>query len=589
MRHIFLFKDYNRMAGSQLINKNNCLCVDLSEPSFINRKESDISSVSPRNNIDKALIEKKYLDLIASLGKKQNSMYWWASSLSEKNPLISKLFTRIYFLLSLKAVLNDNQHENIAIYCPDDVLAKQIKNNLGISPFSSWINSWFCSCIAKIKGVLKQIFKAFSEYLKILEVRKTFKDKKIDNKQYTVVRTWMDHRNYKSGTFDDSYFKKLIPYLHQNDKDTLIFAGILKNQKNILQRIKKDNDNFILPVNFFLKGADILSCIFATYFRRPRIKGRVSLEGEDITHLIGDELSKDICTTSFFSSLTQFYCCKRLAQAIPIERFIYTFENYAWEKMSILGLKEVDPNIKTVGFQHAFISKNSFKYFPGNGEENIMPLPLKIVNLGRRTKEIMQSFGNFPKGIFSPGCALRQEYLFNLDTLPQNSSKDIFVPLTITVEDTVKVFRFIFSAGLGDYPGKVYFRFHPATDKEKVFDGLGFKLPSNFIISDNPPISEEFKRCRVVLYTWTTVCLEALKMGRPVIYLDVNYPLEVDPLFECNHLKSSCREPKELKDEINRLNNMDEEAFKTELDKVKDYINEYFIPVTDYGMNIFLN
>jgi len=147
--------------------------------------------------------------------------------------------------------------------------------------------------------------------------------------------------------------------------------------------------------------------------------------------------------------------------------------------------------------------------------------------------------------------------------------------------------KFIFEAGLGQLPDKIYLRFHPAIQIEKALKRINFSLPNNFIISDNPPVHKELERCSVVLYTFTTVCLEALKMGRPVIYLDVNYPLELDPLFEYSGLKSTCRNPAELKGKIETFRRMDESIFTKELNKANNYLNEYFGQVNDQALNVF--
>ena len=66
---------------------------------------------------------------------------------------------------------------------------------------------------------------------------------------------------------------------------------------------------------------------------------------------------------------------------------------------------------------------------------------------------------------------------------------------------------------------------------------IEFKIPNNFIISNEKSIIEELSEADGVIYTWTTVAVEALKLGLPVIYLDILTPMYVDPIFECNALK----------------------------------------------------
>lgn len=591
-KRLFFAKNKEQLLNNRSVNMSDCAVINADD--FTEYSAGPDHAIPLGADIDKALFEKKYIDLIASLGKEKNNLYWWASALSEKNSFISKLFIRLFMLVSLDGIIKKITASTIAIISSDRALIKQLKFNyrkdFAISSFYK-NRGYVCDLNHVFRASLSQLKNALLEYRNLLFVRKELHARKAEIKKkekYTVLRTFMDHRSYKTGVYSDSYFKNLVSFLPARGKNVLIFAGILSDFKNTLAQVKQDENNLIVPVNFYLKGFDICRCLFLTCFKRPSIKRRVFFYGNDITHLISAELLRDMLPTNFFTSLIQHYCCLRLVESVSVERFIYTFENYAWEKMSISGLRRISSSIKIIGFQHAFISKNSFKYFPGAGESEISPLPDKIVTIGKQTQKIMNRLGNYPDGIFSAGCALRQEYLFRVEPLARSVNRAIFVPLTITVEDTVKVFCFLFESGLGQSPEKIYLRFHPATPVKAVLKELHFSLPDNFIISENPSIYAEMERCSVVLYTWTTVCLEALKMGRPVIYLDVNYPLEMDPLFECNHLRDACREPGDLIEKINKIRNLNDEKFKEESNKAREYLSEYFMPVSEENLSAFI-
>ncbi len=593
MRRIFLFDNIEQAFECAGINKTDF--------SFINVDDlrcncpRDLSWIDLNKDVDKTLFERRYLDLIASLGSQNKTIYWWAGCLSEKNPLNSKLFERLYKMICFNNIITKIE-SNIMVICSDEVLKEQIilnyrKEYIVNCGRRNRYRYYFKNVVCKIKGIFSQLSTAVRECGKLLLCRILLRNKKslINNKDnYIVIRTWVDHRNYKDKTYEDSYFKSLPGFLSSHDEKVVTFAGIISDYKKIIARFKNDSGNLIIPTNLYIKITDIFRCLFSTYFSRPRIETNITLDNVDVTFLFCAETSKDIIGTSFFGNLMNYYYCLRLAQAIDVKTFIYTFENYAWEKMSILGIRKASSKAVIIGFQHAFVSKNSFKYFPGSGEEKIIPLPDKIVTMGRQTQEIMRRLGSYPNSIFSTGCALRQEYIFSLNELPRNQNGGIFVPLTITVNDSVKVFQFLFKAGLDGSHEEVYFRFHPATPVKTVLSNLGFCLPENFIISDNPPMQKEIERCSVVLYTWTTVCLEALKMGRPVIYLDVNYPLEVDPLFECLSLKDVCRDPGELAAKIKRIRSLDNNRFRLELKQAQSYLDEYFIPVNKDNLSVFI-
>ncbi|MBN1384697.1 MAG: hypothetical protein JW983_07455 [Elusimicrobia bacterium] len=600
MRNLFLIENELQLNKNNKIDRHNSIMVNLDNFTFDSKKiDGELTLIPLSDQTDKELFERKYLDLVASFGKKAESIYWWATVFSGKNPFVSKLFSRLYKLKCFDDTIRKIDSRDVVVVCNDPVLAEQIGYNykkVFLVHFSaSRIRYHIVRTVRVFKGILRLLFIAFEQYRWLLYVRWALKEKiNIIKKQSDLVvfRTIGDHRNYVSGVYKDSYFKNLPGFFSSAGKKVLFFVNFFVDlsydSKDLIAKFKQDNDRLIIPTNFFLKGIDIIKCLFFVYFRRPVVNKHIFLDDSDITHLISAELSWDINTAHYFNSFIYYFCCIRLAESVSVERLIYPFENHPWEKMGILGLRRGNPGIKIIGFQHAFIARNSFNYFPARTEKETMPFPDRIVTMGKRTQEIMKRFGNYPDTIFATGCSLRQDYLFQLKPSPRNTYGDIFVPFTITIEDTVKVLRFLFLAGLGRYPKKVYLRFHPWTPVNVVIDSLGFDMPSNFIISDNPPMHTEMERCGVVLYTWTTVCLEALKMGRPVIYLDVNYPLEVDPLFECNHLKDICRNPGELIGKMEKIRNIDDNMYKTELMKAQEYLNDYFIPVNEQNVRNFI-
>ena len=93
----------------------------------------------------------------------------------------------------------------------------------------------------------------------------------------------------------------------------------------------------------------------------------------------------------------------------------------------------------------------------------------------------------------------------------------------------------------------------------------------------------------MVLYTWTTVAAEALRMGLPVIYLDVLSPMRVDPLFECEMLKKSVASPEDLLAAIEGFYNMTDEDFAAQQAGAQGYLKDYFYPVTQENLAPFFS
>ena len=68
----------------------------------------------------------------------------------------------------------------------------------------------------------------------------------------------------------------------------------------------------------------------------------------------------------------------------------------------------------------------------------------------------------------------------------------------------------------------------------------------------------------------------------------LNYPFEVDPLFECDHLKDICRDPKELGEKVDRMKKLSNGEYKMEFEKAQAYLNEYFGPIREESLKVFV-
>ena len=91
-----------------------------------------------------------------------------------------------------------------------------------------------------------------------------------------------------------------------------------------------------------------------------------------------------------------------------------------------------------------------------------------------------------------------------------------------------------------------------------------------------------------VLYWGTTVALEALMMGKPLIHFDRGDFLSYDPLFEFDDFKWRVRENQDLCSVLNDIRNLSEEESIVLKEKGRNYIRSYFHEVDDNSMSKFL-
>lgn len=554
--------------------------------------------IEEMNDKERIQCEKEYINTIASLGFSFNSMEWWAKGISEKNEHVSYHYRNLCLFYSLVKTLKNyaDTQMRIFIICNSEILEQLIvyckKNQLDIVSLEKPIVILLQKLYKRFYAILKirmYLLATLFKKMCITFILKARIRKEINNNDnYYVIRTWLDNRFLAgAGNYHDAYFGRLPEYAVEHGHKVLIIAGIVNSYLKVIRNIKSTKDILIIPEEYFLKYGDLFRSFFSPHYPKLRISKNILFNYLDVKAICENEMIKDFYTVNYIKNIFRYLIAKRFAQTITFKTYIQTFENYAWEKMSICGIKEVKPTAKIYGFQHTYVTRNSFKYFPGKMEKDILPLPDRIITMGKVTKDIIGKYGCYNPNILSIGCALRQEYVCKLKPFKRRRFNKVVVPLTMVSSESVLIMECLYDSGLPKTEIQVVVRCHPSANIESFKKKIDFEIPSNFIISNEKSLKEELSDTDMVLYTWSTVAVEALKMGLPVIYLDILSPMYVDPLFECNGLKKSVRKVEGLITAIESFHNMDDDVFYKEQELSQRYLEDFFYPVNNKNLRPF--
>ena len=118
------------------------------------------------------------------------------------------------------------------------------------------------------------------------------------------------------------------------------------------------------------------------------------------------------------------------------------------------------------------------------------------------------------------------------------------------------------------------FRTHPVIDKSVLKNEI-YTNP-NIKFSKNKDILKDFANCNVVLYSGSSVCIQAVLNGLlPIYYHKKNSIFSIDPLFEINRfvIKNRLDLEKILNNLILKKENT---RVKIRLKKIQKYCLEYF-------------
>ena len=537
--------------------------------------------------------EKEYIANIAGLADNFDNWRWWANPVSEKNEHLGQEYKDLCeaFLLIKTTDNHLCQSEDIFVYGNPNIfvilkeyyLAKGIPV-VGLNMY--WLKDFVSFCCQLIK-VMAFIFKVILRKL-FLEMKKGKFNCQIKDKNYDyIIRTWLYYRpetDFKA----DVFFGDLIGHMFNKHKKVLLLSGILDNYSKTINKINDyQGELTVVPEEYFLKYSDIFKLFCHFQFRVSRFKEKISFKGIDVSAYYSKQILKNFWQAPYFNNIVHYLIGKNFAKKVDFKVFIQTFENYSWEKVTIKAIRQGKPNAKILGFQHAFISRNSFKYFPGDREILKMPLPDKIITMGRRTKEILEKYGAYGSQQIEQGCALRQQYFKKSLPVVHRNIEKILVPLTMVASESVKIIRFVYQSELIKTNKKIIIRPHPACCFDRVAQQLDFKVYDNFIVDNSRPVGEQLMEIDLVIYTWSTIAAEALRLCLPVVYLDILKPFYVDPLFECLALKRQVSQPGELTGVINDFDQMVNRDFQQEQQQAQEYIKDYFNPVTEKNLEPF--
>ncbi|MFA5156162.1 MAG: hypothetical protein WC532_02065 [Candidatus Omnitrophota bacterium] len=545
--------------------------------------------------------EKEYVEGVGRLSRELNSPEWWANPISEKNEHLDTVYRRLCFLYAAEISINDcREGDKELLICGKGISFAVIKPLIeGKGMKSLCVGQTAQFFIGRQREKLIDFIRLARLLMVMLKrkitllftLRSEIKKYLAANKDLYVIRTWLDRRFLSAENYrNDAYFGSLPYSAIERGRKVVILGGIINSFGEIIKKLKTERLLFfVIPEEFFL-GIKEVFCLpvkYLLYSGNVKLNGKIFFMGLDVTEFYRSEIKRLSRSSEFIKNIFYYHLSKRLAQSMRLDTYVHTFENYAWEKLAILGIREGRPGVKIIGFQHAFISRNSFKYFPGGPEKGIMPLPDKIVSLGKRTFEILKKYGNFDHEIMEIGCALRQEYLNNLPLKPRRRSGKILVPLSMAKDESARILRFITGSGLSQTGLRVIIRCHPARPFSAFRKLIDFSLPGNFLIENTKNIKDELIDTDILLYTWSTIAAESLAAGVPAVYMDILRPMSVDPLFECGVFKRTVSKSNELVPVINGFYTMADADFEKERRLAREYIKEYFYPVVENNLNPF--
>lgn len=530
---VIIDKDINKITDTA---NNNTRWIYLGSNISVRRKINELLGEKNRYYIDGEIQDvarreqKPFLNLIAKLGTLQrNQVFWWASSLSYKQPFSSSLFTFICYSKFLKKIFRDKIENNkFLLIVIDDIwlykdIQKQFSNCSGISFESKLINFRLVIDIVKlfIRGLLARIL----FFIKIISA-KVIIDRNKNVESTICFYSWIENRSFQNGQFNDPYLGNLGKIL--NLESVTYIVPILLN-KDLKKECKKLQTPRFIFLDSFVRYWDVLLAITAIFL--PKFDEQLMVNRT----LIWREVLHVFSNAFFNTNVLNYYVFSNYFKSNKkLKVVIYPYENQPYEKMICLAKRQYNYDFKVIGYQHASVPKLLNNYFLGCGEEDIIPFPNYIFTCGTYTLELLRKHGNYPAGTaLINGGALRYTHLNTEESLSEHTPlKMVLVSLTYIPELTESMLELLFRdfENCSEVSNLLfYIKFHPDFGYNQLSEAIPKVWPSHFRIVDRP-IKELLTQVDLVIYSSSTVGLEAVISGKKILKYQSETLLDLDPL-----------------------------------------------------------
>lgn len=554
-----------------------------------------------------------YIAYIGHLSLRYASESWWLTSLSEKNPNISKVFLRACYVLAAERLVTASKPGTAILIIVDGqavrtCLTENLQRQIGHNPclieslfdtLGIWLSEIFQFWCRRAWFIVKHISRiviarAFQSESKELRNPRHGMPHEGETSR-TLVHSWIDRRSFGAdGSYQSINFGDLDRYLQGQQRAYAIVPNILPALSfwKGIRSLARSGVPHLLP-NAYLTPLDVLRSA-CKGFARPQSTQWPFFHNVDLSSLILEDRRRDWVVGRHPTNALFGAAVRRWAMAgIPIDAFIYTFENQVWEKAYCLAFREHYPSTHLIGYQDANLPRMALNFFVSRDELPILPFPDLLITNGRYSFELLVGAGYSPMRLRCGG-ALRYRYLtapvekYRSQHTSQASAKHgdlltILVTPSMVESLACELLWKVLQAFSNDISAQVILKCHPGLPYSELSKRLGVdNLPRNFQVSEQS-VQELLCRSTVLLYMDSTTSLEALGLGIPLIHVGSELGLDIDPLIAFPEVRQTIREPIQLLHAVHTIGRSQQDA-----ERRPELVSHFFGQMDDRTYGHFL-
>ena len=443
-------------------------------------------------------------------------------------------------------------------------------------------------CVCVVRSVARSCVEAIKVGVRGIRVKAAVRVdwRRILSGADIVIKSFVYQRNLaKRQNYGDPFFGRL-PSILSRDRSIAVLYESIGSAYRIGNRIGRALDVPLVSIDHVASPIDVFwswaLAVRATFGLAKEARNRA------LPFPLRAVFAYDGPQVSVNQALLERVLQKVGKRGKPLQ-YIQTYENNPWEKVAIRGVRKGSPSTEVIGYQHAAVPAASLGMFLTSSEVRQMPLPDVVVTTGPTVRELLLSHSapNGPR--VRVGCALRYEYLQTASSRSGPVEKHVLVALE-GVKPALKLARIALDAACLNLAIKFTLRFHPAMPYELVRGDLPDRTswPATVAISTAASVRDDVCRSGLCFYWGSTVAIEALAFGLPVVSFRSASSLVFDPLFTCPFLHSTVQSSYELVEAVDLWCKREIRVLSEERTQALEYVRDYFAPVGEEGIQSFI-
>ena len=133
---------------------------------------------------------------------------------------------------------------------------------------------------------------------------------------------------------------------------------------------------------------------------------------------------------------------------------------------------------------------------------------------------------------------------------------------------------------------RIVIKCHPIMPFEKVSDSIDGQLPKHVEVSDEP-LTDLMSSSSVMVYSGSTVCIQALAFGVPVVHLLPQFDFDLDPLETVPDLRLEAAGLEELRQKVDWVLRHRDEYIAQHQERWDRFVDEMYAPVDRSDVSCF--